>query len=113
MTIQSLEIMKTAFSACITWTNQLFSAVDGSGVVLAAFCIVLVVGVLFVPMRGIAIWRGMDSLSDFTAQATYSGKFSKGRKPSASNGRFIKGTDANAKHRLNINSRANGRSVRF
>ena len=113
MTIQALGIMKTAFSACVTWTNQLLSAVDGSGVILAAFCIMLVVSLLFIPMRGVAIWRGMDPLSDFTVQATYKGKFSSARRRSNGNGKFSKGSDANAKHRANTWAQRSRTNVRF
>ena len=100
MTIQALGIMKTAFSACVVWTNQLLSAVDGGGVILAGFCIVLVVSLLFIPMRGVAIWRGMDSLSDFTIQATYRGKYNTPRKIKNGYGRFSKGSTMNADHRV-------------
>lgn len=88
MTIKALEIMKTAFSACVVWTNQLFAAIEGSGVVLAAFCITLVISLLFIPMRGVAISRGMSSLSDFTAQATYKGKYTSPSKGKNGTGRF-------------------------
>lgn len=113
MTIDALEIVKTAFTACVVWTTQLFAAIDGSGVVLAAFCITLVVNLLFIPMRGMAVWRGMDSLSDFTAQATYSGKYSSPRKNKNGSGRFSKGSDANAKHRAQIWAKATKTNVRF
>lgn len=112
MTIKALGIIKTAFSACVIWVNQLFSAVDGSGVVLAAFCIVLVIGLLFIPMRGAAVVRGMSSLSDFTAQATHQGKFSKPRK-SAPNGRYVKGSDSYSKARLNSWAKGTKTNVRF
>lgn len=113
MTIQALGIMKTAFSACVTWVNQLFSAVDGSGVILAAFCIMLVVSLLFIPMRGMAIYRGMSSLSDFTAQATYKGKFSSPGRKSNGSGAFSKGSDANARHRANTWAQRSKTNIRF
>ena len=113
MTVAALGIVKDAFSACVIWTNQLFSAVDGSGVVLAGFCIVLVVSLLFIPMRGMAVWRGMDSLSDFSSQATYKGKFSKSRKSFAKQGTFVKGSDKNAKQRLRIHYLNNGKNIKF
>lgn len=75
MTIQSLEIMKTAFAACVTWANQLFEAVDGGGVVLAAFCIVLVIGLLFIPMRGNAI----TNIAVYSQNKIHSGKKAKER----------------------------------
>ena len=101
MTIQALGIMKTAFSACVTWTNQLLSAVDGSGVILAGFCIMLVVSLLFIPMRGMAIYNGMSSLNDFTAQTTYRGKYSNSRSI-PKGGKFQKGSHANFDYRANM-----------
>ena len=110
MTLEALEIMKTAFTACVVWTNQLFSALDASGVILAAFCITLVVNLLFIPMRGVAVWRGMESLSDFTAQATYKPKHLKPRKDKSGYGRFSKGSTMNAYYRVESLTRPSAKS---
>ena len=40
------------FRQCAYWVDSLLQAVGGSGVVMAAFLIVLVIGLLFIPMRG-------------------------------------------------------------
>lgn len=52
MTVQALSLFKTIFSKCAEWTTELFDAVGGAGVVTSAFCIVLAIGLLFLPMRG-------------------------------------------------------------
>lgn len=46
------DIFVPIFSQCAVWVDQLLSSIGGSGVVLAAFLIVLVIGLLFIPMRG-------------------------------------------------------------
>lgn len=113
MTIQALGLMNKAFGACVLFTNQLLSAVDGSGVILAGFCVMLAVSLLFIPMRGMAIWHGMDSLSDFTAQATYKGKYSSSRRRSSGSGSFSKGSDSNARYRANTWAKRSKTNVRF
>lgn len=40
------------FRQCASWVDKLLDAVGGSGVVMAAFLVVLVIGLLFIPMRG-------------------------------------------------------------
>lgn len=52
MVEQILPLFETIFSKCAEWTTKLLDAVGGSGVVLAAFCIVLAISLLFLPMRG-------------------------------------------------------------
>lgn len=46
------DIIVPVFRYCATWVDQLLNAVGGSGVLMAAFLIVLVIGLLFIPMRG-------------------------------------------------------------
>lgn len=46
------NIIVPVFRQCAVWVDQLLAAVGGSGVVMAAFLIVLVIGLLFIPMRG-------------------------------------------------------------
>lgn len=46
------NIIVPVFRECAAWVDSLFQAVGGSGVVMAAFLIVLVIGLLFIPMRG-------------------------------------------------------------
>ena len=53
------------FERCATWTNQLLTAVGGKGVVISVFILVLVVGMLFIPMRGGRLFADFDTTSDF------------------------------------------------
>lgn len=46
------DMIVPVFRYCAMWVDSLLDAVGGSGVVLAAFLIVLVIGLLFIPMRG-------------------------------------------------------------
>lgn len=43
---------RRVFQSCAEWTQQLFDAVGGGKYVLAAFCVCLAIGLLFMPMRG-------------------------------------------------------------
>lgn len=52
MVEEILQVAPLIFGQCAAWTQQLFDAVGGTGVVLAAFCICLAIGLLFMPMRG-------------------------------------------------------------
>lgn len=52
MVEQFLGEFKNVFAKCAEWTAQLIDAVGGGGVILAAFCVVLAIGLLFLPMRG-------------------------------------------------------------
>lgn len=79
MAIEALGIMKTVFSACVGWINQLFSALDASGVVLAGFCIMLVVNLLFIPLRGGGLVASFDTFSDFNKGMIHKGKYSNGK----------------------------------
>lgn len=46
------ELIVPVFMYCAMWVDSLLDAVGGSGVLLAAFLVVLVIGLLFIPMRG-------------------------------------------------------------
>lgn len=46
------SIIVPVFRQCATWVDALLDAVGGSGIVMAAFLVVLVIGLLFIPMRG-------------------------------------------------------------
>lgn len=46
------NIIYRAFEACAYWTDVLFESVGGKGAILGIFMIVLVIGLLFIPMRG-------------------------------------------------------------
>lgn len=46
------NLIVPVFQYCAYWVDQLLNAVGGSGVLMAAFLIVLVIGLLFIPMRG-------------------------------------------------------------
>lgn len=46
------SIIVPVFQHCASWVDELLDAVGGSGIVMAAFLVVLVIGLLFIPMRG-------------------------------------------------------------
>lgn len=48
-------IIYPVFKWCSYWTDILFESVGGKGIVLGIFMIVLVIGLLFIPMRGNAV----------------------------------------------------------
>lgn len=52
MVEQILPYFRDIFVACATWTQQLLDKIGGTGVVMAAFCVVLAISLLFLPMRG-------------------------------------------------------------
>lgn len=94
MMVKALEMMKTAFTACASWFTQLVSATGSQGVILAAFSIVLIIGLLFIPMRGGNIVVGFDTFSDFNAGVIHKkGKYQSGktRFGRSSSGRFLQG----------------------
>lgn len=66
MMAKALEIMRIAFNACTVWFSQLVSATGSQGVILAAFAIVLIVGMLFIPMRGGNIVGNYKQMADYT-----------------------------------------------
>ena len=92
MMAQCLDIMRVAVKACVAWFTQLVSATGSQGVILAAFAIVLIIGLLFIPMRGGNIVANYQDMADFTKSKVnkrgtmgfkYSSKSSKaGRKTS-------------------------------
>lgn len=47
-----VNIIYPVFKQCAYWTDILLESVSGKGVVLGIFMIVLVIGLLFIPMRG-------------------------------------------------------------
>ncbi len=81
---QVLPILQSAFASCIGWFSQLIDAVGGTGVLLGAFTLVLVVGMFLIPLRGEAIYRGASSFMDFTSGVIHNrkGKYSKPRQSS-------------------------------
>ena len=79
MIYDSLNIIKTAVSACVNWTNQLFAATGGGGIVLAAFCIVLIIGLLFIPLRGGNIVADWSTVRDFNMGVIHKGKYQSGK----------------------------------
>lgn len=75
-----LSWFETIFLNCAVWTDQLLTAVDGAGVVLAAFCIVLVIGLLFIPMRG----NGMTNIVSYSKNVIHQKKKQNGKTSSKS-----------------------------
>lgn len=52
MVEQIFGLFVMVFGKCAEWTNNLIDAVGMGGIILAAFCIVITVSLLFMPMRG-------------------------------------------------------------
>lgn len=73
------RIFLPVFQYCAHWTNQLLDKIGGDVVILAAFTIVLIIGMLFIPMRGGNIVAGWDSVRDFNMSAMHKGKYSSGK----------------------------------
>lgn len=61
---KAFEILTQAFKACTGWFTSLVNATGSFNIIIAAFGIVLVVSLLFMPMRGhnVSSW-----VSDFKA----------------------------------------------
>lgn len=72
-------LFKTVFSECAVWTNQLFDAVGGKGVVISAFILVVIVSLLFIPLRGRTLVVSPGDFMDFTANVTYKPKHAQGK----------------------------------
>lgn len=55
---KAFQILTQAFKACTGWFTDLVNATGSANIIIAAFGIVLVVGLLFMPMRGhnVASW---------------------------------------------------------
>lgn len=66
------------FRQCAFWVDQLLDAVGGSGVVMAAFLVVLVIGLLFIPMRG----NAASNIKAYSEKKIYSNKKSKSKSSS-------------------------------
>lgn len=64
------NIIVPVFRQCAIWVDQLLDSVDGSGVVMAAFLIVLVIGLLFLPMRG----NAATNIKAYSEKKMYSNK---------------------------------------
>ena len=70
MVYDSLRLMTNVFHNCAIWVNSLLDAVDGGGIVLTAFCFVLVVDLLFKPLRG----STMSDITSFSLSKIYKAK---------------------------------------
>lgn len=75
--VEILGLFENVFSKCVQWTGQLFTAVGGVGVVVAAFIIVLVVSLFLMPLRGGGVTP--DGVYDFTQNVTYRSKYWNGK----------------------------------
>lgn len=100
MVEKALLLFKDIFYHCATWTNSLLDAVGGKGVVLAAFVIVLVIGLLFIPMRGGNLVADWSTFRDFNMSAMHKGKYQGGKKlgtrSTVYKGKFEKGNRSSA-----------------
>lgn len=79
MVEQVLKLFETVFSKCAGWTSALLNAVDGKGTVMAAFIIVLVIGLLFIPMRGGSLVTDFGTFFDFNQGMIHKGKHGSGK----------------------------------
>ena len=70
-------IFVPVFRSCADWTTALLDRIDGGVVVVAAFAIALIIGMLFIPMRGGNIVGNWKEMHDFTQT-----KISNAKKPS-------------------------------
>lgn len=69
-------IIVPVFRQCALWVDTLFQAVGGSGVAMAAFLIVLVIGLLFIPMRG----NAATNIKAYSEKKIYSKNKAKAKK---------------------------------
>lgn len=69
------NLIVPVFRQCAYWVDQLLEAVGGSGVVMAAFLIVLVIGLLFLPMRG----NAASNIKAYSEKKIHSKKVSESR----------------------------------
>lgn len=61
------ELFRVVFSYCTAWFTQLVSATGSQGIILAAFSLVLIISMLFMPMRGGNIVGNFGIFSNYTA----------------------------------------------
>lgn len=74
MVAQALSLMETVFGAVIGWFTDIMDSIEGSGILLAAFMIVLVVSVLFIPLRGNGLGSIGSGVSDFSQHVMHKEK---------------------------------------
>lgn len=72
-----LPALGNMFSSIVGWFSSIVEAVDGNDVIITAFMILLIVSLLFIPLRGASI--GGPSFLEFTSQVTHKGKYSSGK----------------------------------
>lgn len=70
-------IFVPVFKYCTDWTTALLDCIGGGVVIVAAFAITLIIGMLFIPMRGGNIVGNWREMYDFTQT-----KISNAKKPS-------------------------------
>ena len=71
MVSQALNLIKGIFVQCFTWTENLLSAIGGTGIVLSAVAVSLIASIFILPIRGGQGGLGMDSsLFDFQVNYT-------------------------------------------
>ena len=52
MVAKAMEVIATAFSACVQWTDTLLDRTGGKGFVIAAIIIVFITSLFLMPLRG-------------------------------------------------------------
>lgn len=100
MVIEALDLCKDAIIACLGWFDAIMTQIDGLGVIVAAFIVVLTVTMFLLPLRGGGIGT-FDYIADLTGQAIYndkhSGKYRSGKTVHSSKyyrGKFEKGNNS-------------------
>lgn len=83
MAAQALNLLKSVFVQCLSWTETLFSSVGGVGIVLSAIAVVLLAGIFILPIRGGSGGFGMDAaFTDFkknVISVSHKGKYENGK----------------------------------
>lgn len=101
-----LSLFESVFWQCAEWTSILLNAVGGKGVVLAAFVIVILIGMLIIPMRGGSLVTAFGTFYDFNQGMIHKGKHGTGKTVrsgyrSSYHGRYEKGNkSAQTKHKM-------------
>lgn len=106
MVEQALKLFETVFAKCAGWAGALLDAVGGQGAVMAAFIVVLVIGLLFIPMRGGSLVTDFGTFFDFNQGQIHKGKYGSGKTTrsgyrSSYHGKYEKGNkSASTKHKM-------------
>lgn len=79
MTQEVVILMATVFSACVSWVDSVFTAVGGTGFLVAGLLITFVTSLFLMPLRGGSVAIG-SHITDFASSEMYSGRHSSGKR---------------------------------